>query len=326
MIQVFRKNWFVFTLLLLPYAVITRSWIFFGETATNRPDMPYSQTFEALNNVFPESNLWNVLLACVIVFLNAALINHIVIRNRIAREINLFPGMVYILLTALHKDMFWLSPMLVGQFFLLIGVANAFRIYQKPIAGIYLFNTGFFTAIAGLIFVPYTLFLIFGVLAILSLRKLGWRDIMQLITGYVLVFFFLAVIRFWQEVNPNPFLDLITLIEWKLGFTPYQVNEWIIFLIIAILTITGVINYRKFTIKKSIQSQKKINLIYWFLFLGFLTLPFHSTDAIFAGLIPVFFPFAVFIGMIMTRTRNEAAMEILHVFILFFVLFSHFWY
>ena len=326
MIQIFRRNWFVFTLLLFPYSLLTRAWIFFGDPVWSLSTADQSQAYSYLEKFFPANPLGNVILACVVVFFNAALINHIVIKNRIAREINLFPGMVYVVLTALHKDMFWLSPYLIGQFFLLVGVANIFRVYQKPFAGSYIFNAGLFTGLGAVIYIPYTVFILFCIIAILILRKFSIRDLLQLLLGFLIVFFFKAFLLYWHDAYPNPFTEYSSAFLWKLGFINYKINEWIIFVVMAGISLIGITNYRKFTIKKSIQSQKKVDLNYWFLIFGILTLPFTTTSTLFPALIILFFPLSVFIAMLMTRSKNEAAMEILHVFILFFILFSHFWF
>jgi hypothetical protein len=316
----------VFTLLLFPYALLTRVWAFF-----DMPSWPYqtddlSLVYRYLEQFFPENYLFNVILATFLVFIAAVQINNIVIKNRITREINLFPGMAFILLSALHKDMFWLSPQLIALVFILAALSNIFRIYQKPKSAVYIFNAGFFSGLATLIFFPYSLILVFSAVAILVLRKFDFREFIQLLSGFLLVFFFMAFIRFWNDLSLN-FIDIfLRQFQWSLGYRPYRLNEWIIFLLVFLLVITAIMNYRKFTIKKSIQSQKKVNLFYWFMVLAFITLPFVTTRFVFPGLLVLFIPFAVFLGMLMTRSKNEAALEMLHLFLLFFVIFSHFWF
>lgn len=326
MIQVFRKNWFVFTLLLFPYALVTRIWAFF-----DIPDWPYDTTslslvYQYFEQFFPKTYYWNVLLATVLVFINAVQINNIVIKNRISRDINLYSGMAFILLSSFHKDMFWLSPQLISLSFLLAAMSNVFRIYQRPKSAIYIFNTGFFTGLATLFYFPYSLFIFFAVIAIIILRKFVIREIIQLLVGFILVFFFLAFILFWNDQSFNFYEIFLKQFKWSFSFSFYQLNEWIILALSVLMIFVSISNYRKFTIKKSIQSQKKVNLFYWFMLFGFITLPFVPTIFIFPSLLIIYISFAVFIGMFMTRTKNEAALELLHLFLLFFIIFSHFWF
>lgn len=327
MIQVFRKNWFVFTLLLFPYALVVRVWIFFGIPS----EWPYetenlSLIYRYIEQFLPTSYLWNVILATVLIFINAAQINYIVIKNRIARDINLFPGMVFILLSALHKDMFWLSPQLISISFLLGALNNLFRIYQKPQSAGFLFSAGFFTGLATLFYFPFSLFLFFAIISILILRKFVLRELIQLLTGFFLVFFFMAFVRFWNDLNFNFVEIFLSQFKWSFSFSHYSLNEWIILAFTVLMLFIVSANYRKFTIKKSIQSQKKVNLIYWLMIIGFVTLPFIPTVFIFPSLLVIYVSYAVFIGMMMTRSKNQAAMELLHLFILFFIIFSHFWF
>lgn len=326
MIQIFRKNWFVFTLLLLPYTVVIRIWAFFDSPQWPYPISDQSPVYQYFEQFFPESYSMNVLVASVLIFFNAAQINNIVIKNRVARDINLFPGMVFIILSALHKDMFWVSPQLIAITFLLMGVANVFRIYQKPMASKYIFNAGFFTGISTLFYFPYLIFLVFMFISILILRRFKLIDLFQLFTGFGLVFFFLAFLLFWNNQDYNIFLLFKGQFRWSLGFKAYKLNEYLIFGSIVAMIIMSMTNYRKFTIKKSIQSQKKVNLVYWMMIFGLLSLPFIPTSLIFPALLAVFISFSIFIGMVMTRSRNETAMELIHLFVLFFIIFSHFWF
>jgi len=100
----------------------------------------------------------------------------------------------------------------------------------------------------------------------------------------------------------------------------------LIFLLLLILTISSFIYYRKFTIKKSIQSQKKVNLIYWILFFGILCLSFNLNKMLFSGLIILILPLSICGSMLMNRFKNDLGLELLHFFILFFIIFSHFWF
>ena len=271
--------------------------MFFG--ISNWPYNTENQTdaYRFIEQFLPETYYLNVLVATFLVFINAAQINNIVIRNRIAKDINLFPGMVFIILSSLHKDMFWVSPQLISITFLLGGVGNIMRIYQKPNSSGYIFNTGFFVGLATIFYPPNFLFLIFGIISILVLRKFDLREIIQLFVGFILVFFFVAFIRYWNDLDFNVFANYLS--KTDLSFSPLvlRLNEWIIILIGVLLLLTSMTNYRKFTIKKSIQSQKKVNLIYWFMVIAIITLPFLSTTFLFPSLLVLNISFSVFISL-----------------------------
>jgi hypothetical protein len=325
-VQLFRKNWFVFTLLLFPYTILTRVWVFFGT-----PNWPInienpSVAYKFLDQHLPGTYIWNVMLASFIIFLNAVIINHIVIKNRIAREINLYPGMLFILLTSIHKDMFWVSPHLISVSFLSIGISSVFRVYQKPNASIHLFNTGFFVGLSTMFFSPHFLFLIFAFLSTATLRKIKFRDFIQILVGFVLVFLFGLFFRFWNYGDVQIMPGFSEQFSWVFSINNIKLNELLIFLLLLILTISSFIYYRKFTIKKSIQSQKKVNLIYWILFFGILCLSFNLNKMLFSGLIILILPLSICGSMLMNRFKNDLGLELLHFFILFFIIFSHFWF
>ena len=324
MIQIFRKNWFVFSLLLLPYTVLTRIWIFF-ETPTV-PDFSQNMTpvYSYINQFLPSSYLYNELIACFLVFICAVLLNNIVIKNRIAREINLIPGMLLIFMSAFHKDTFFVSPLLVSSVILLIGFANIYRIYHRPFAGIYIFNAGFLIGLASLIYIPHILFA--GVLfaALFILRKVDIRDFVQLVSGMMIVFAFWGFISFWFEL-PLYYLENIPKNFYLINhFKLFKLNEIIILLILGISTLLSIFKYKSFVLKKSIQSQKKVELLYYIIAIGFINI-FISPDAfLFQSLFLIYIPVSAFLAMLMNRVRNEPALELAHLFLLFFVIFSHF--
>ena len=326
MVQLFRKNWFVFTLLLFPYTILTRIWIFFDKPQWPIDIESHTMVYKSLEQHLPDQYIPNVILASFLVFINAVHINHIVIKNRIAREINLFPGMVFILLSSMHKDLFWISPQLISITFLLIAISNIFRIYQKPKASIYFFNTGLLIGLASLFYIPYTMFLLFIFITVFNLRKLQIRDFIQILTGLLLVVGFVSFFRFWGDKDFTPFLDFKDqlIVSFKIG--RLQLNEIIIIIMILIMILLSILNYRKFTIKKSIQSQKKVNLIYWFMVFSLVSLIYGMNVFLFPNLLILFIPLSIFIAMLMNRYKNEASIELIHIFLLFFIIFSHFWF
>lgn len=324
MIQIFRKNWFVFSLLLLPYTVLTRIWIFFEKPAEIiQPDHP-TPVYTFLNQFLPSLYLYNVLVASFIIFICAVLLNNIVIKNRITREMNLIPGMIFVFMSSLHKDAFTLSPLLISSLILLFAFANIYRIYHRPFAGIYIFNAGFLTALAGLIYIPHILFAGVMIAALFILRKLNIRDFIQLFTGMILSVAFWGFISFWYGV---PFYYLENLPESFYltdHFKSYKLNEIFILAILVILTILSLVKYKSFVLKKSIQSQKKVDLLYYILGIAYLNVLIIPENFLFHGLLLIYIPLSVFLAMLMNRVRNEPALELAHLFLLFFVIFSHF--
>jgi hypothetical protein len=324
LIQIFRKNWFVFSLLLLPYTVLTRLWIFFEQPEEKDFTQKLTPFYQYISQFLPSSHLYNVMIACFLVFLCAVLLNNIVIKNRITREMNLIPGMLLILLSSFHKETFNISPMLVSSLLLLFGFANVYRIYHRPFAGIYIFNAGFLIGLASLIYVPHILFAGVLVAALFILRKVHIRDFVQLLTGLVIVIGFWGFICFWYEL---PFYYLETLPEnFYLAnhFKVFKLNEIIILIILVISTLLSIIRYKSFVIKKSIQSQKKVELLYYMLGIGFVNLILSPHSFLFHALFLIYIPLSVFLAMLMNRVRNEPALELAHLFLLFFVVFSHF--
>jgi len=324
LIQIFRKNWFVFSLLLLPYTVITRVWIFFEKPAEPVVNQNMTPVYTYINQFFPASHIYNVLIACFLVFICAVLLNNIVIKNRIAREMNLIPGMLLIFMSSFHKDTFTVTPLLVSSVFLLFAFANTYRIYHRPFAGIYIFNAGFLVGIASMIYIPHILFAGALVASLFILRKVHVRDFVQMMAGLIIAFSFWGFVSFWFEI---PFYYLNNLSEnFYLAnhFRLFKLNEFIILIILGVSILFAIIKYKSFVLKKSIQSQKKVELLYYILAIGFIIMFISPGAFLFHSLFLIYIPLSVFMAMLMNSIRNEPALELAHLFLLFFVIFSHF--
>ncbi len=324
MIQIFRKNWFVFSLLLLPYTVLTRIWIFFEKPEIPATNLNTTPVYNYIDQFLPSDSLFNALTASFLVFICAVLLNNIVIKNRIAREINLIPGMLLIFMSSFHKDTFFVSPILVSSVILLFGFANIYRTYHRPFAGIYIFNAGFIVGIASLIYVPHILFTGVLFVALIILRKVDFRDFVQLFTGLIMAFAFWGFASFWFELPFYYFEKLPEHFYLTNHLKSYKLNEIIILIILGLSLLLSVFKYKSFVLKKSIQSQKKVELLYYLIAIGFICMMISPDQFLFHSLFVIYIPLSVFLAMLMNKVRNEPALELAHLFILFFIIFSHF--
>lgn len=324
MIQIFRKNWFVFSLLLLPYTVLTRIWIFFEKPESSTVDINTTPIYQYISQFLPTDYLFNALTASFLVFICAVLLNNIVIKNRIAREMNLIPGMLLIFMSSFHKDTFLVSPILVSSVILLFGFASIYRTYHRPFAGIYIFNAGFLVGIASMIYVPHILFI--GVLlgALIILRKVDFRDFVQMFTGLTMAFAFWGFASFWFDLPFYYFEKLPEHFYITNHLKSYKLNEIIILIILGISLLLSVFKYKSFVLKKSIQSQKKVELLYYIIAIGFISTLICPDEFLFHSLFLIYIPLSAFLAMLMNKVRNEPALELAHLFLLFFVIFSHF--
>ena len=322
MIEFFRKNLFLNSLLLLPYTALIRIKSIIDPQVYTFKE--YDSSFTILfYKIFENKPLYQAIFAIVLIFLHAVLINRMVIKSRITRELTLFPGLFYIILCTIIPEFLILSPILIANTFLLFGIQNLFAVYKKPRASTYIFSTGFWISIAALFYFPFATFLIIGYIGIFILRSFKVKERFQyLISVLVPLFWFLTyhllsgtLSNFMKELADNFHLNHL--------FSNLNTGNILIYLCLGISLLILVLSYNQFTIKKSIQVQKKIDIIYWILL---ATIPglflFHSINL--DHLIILGVPSSIAIAMLFIRLKNALYGELIHLLLLIFIFAKHF--
>lgn len=320
LIAVFRKNYFSNSLLLLPFTALIRifSLIYPDNSEMIREGgILYNPVAEILaGHPFLTS-----VLSIFIVFFTAVNINRLIIRNRIANEITLLPGLFYIILVSLTPEQLTLSPLQIGSFFIVLVMFNIFKTYKKFNCEIYLFNAGLYTGITAMFCNSMILFFLPVFLGFLLIRSFNIREFFQLLSGLVTIFYFYAFYGIWsgQNLSFDP-LYLAHIKKLSAGGTSFYIiaSSFILLSIIILMT------YRNFIIKKSIQSQNKINILTWYLLFSFLLIWFFDPQMKFGYSYLIAFGLSYFTSAIFLRLKNKMILEIVYVVIIFSILIYHF--
>lgn len=322
MLSFFRQNLFFNSLLLLPYTIIVRihSLIYPESYASSEIEGWFNWTlFEWLKNV----PVIQSILAILLIFLQAVTINYIVNRHRLTLRPNLFPGVFYILLVSLSKESLYLNPVLFANVFFLLAVVNLFKTYRVAQVSTSIFNSAFFIGIASLFYMPTLLYLLPCFIALFMLRSFRVKERMQYLLGAVTALFLAFSIFFYFGLyhsflqpyfNSNIALPQISDIQLK-ALIP---TGLVLLAMIAVIT-----NYYSLRKKKSIQSQRKIDILYWFLFFSPIMLLFwYRIDS--WSLLLISMPLSILIGMMLYRVKNQLIAELIHFVALAVIFTIHF--
>ena len=319
MLEIFRNNNFVFTFLLIPYAIFLRFLaIYFGLGETIEVEGIWTRWIFG-----PEitQNAMNQSLAILLVFLQAAMINRIVIRNRMTHEMTLFPGLFYVLLVSFFPGYVGLSPILIANTLLLIGIGELFISHKKLGTAEHIFSVGFWFSGAALVYHGYLLIILFPIIGLSMLRNVKWVNWAQLIIGICAPILITVMISILMNESP-----LLLFSGWaaKGGAFDFRLEHaWISIAqlgFFGIWIIASLLQYNVFTIKKNIHAQKKIDLCFWLMGFALLCVSFisniHITDWIFISI-----PLSILIAMSFLRMRSRISSELIH-FILIIALLT----
>jgi len=318
-VSIFKKNLFFNSLLLLPFAMIMRLYSLVNASLL-KPVEEGGILYQLLIKILPDSPVFYSFLSIFVVFIEAVLINRLVIKNRFSRDITLLPGMFFIILVSLSPKMHILSPILSGLLFVILSFADLFKTYKKYQSERYLFNAGFYLGIAALFYFNYIILIIPLFLGFLSIKAFKWIEVFQLISGLLLVVYFYAFGLYWYGeplIFPKISFNLHI-------FYPQNLFDYLIIGFYLFFIINTIFTYRKFVIKKSIQSQKKINIIFSVLIFSIATVFLINPDDFYNYLYLMAFALSYFTAAIFLRIKNNLLVEIVTVILIFVILIYHF--
>lgn len=318
MIQVFKRNLFFNSILLLGYAIVLRIHFFVaplsGLSSGQHPIQEWILSWGG-------SPMSQQIIATLILFFQAVFINRIVITNRLSNQITLLPGMVYLFLCSILPATAPLSLVLIANTFLLIALARAFKVYRSASAAVYVFDIGLYVGIASIIYEPSLVMAVLAYLSLVIMRTVKWSDRVQLLAGMVCPYYLWYVSVAFTGTDTAVISYLGSIFTLALPPTS-QVLALVVLIVTVLLSLIQVFNYSAYTGKKSIQVQKKIDILYWFLLLtGVGTVLAHSTiDHVLMLAIPLSF----FLSQSILRFGNLMTAELIHLAFVVLILCYHF--
>lgn len=321
MISFFRKNLFINSLLLLPYIVLLRIKSFFI-------DQPYvcgdgeSYLTKNIFDIFDTVTLQAVL-SIVIIYINALMINRIVIKNNLSKENNLVSGLMYVIFASFLLQLLPLSPVLLASPFIILSVQCIFNSYNNLKASDEIFLSGFYMATASLFYFPVFYFFLFTMIGFIIMRSFTFKERIQHIIGWSIP---LVLAMAWEYFNMYAAQDIPFYFYSKFGFiwlNGIPLPVLLLMLFIGILTLICIFSFGTYMSKKVIASQKRVSILYWLMLFSGLTILIYSGLAI-DHIHIIAIPFAIFITLNLLEMKNQLWPEILHLLFILLLVILHF--
>jgi len=138
-------------------------------------------------------SFYNVLLAAVLVFIQALLLNHLVNHYNLLGKPTFLPALMFIVVSGLFTPFLVLSPPLICNFIVIWMLFKLFSFYKSKDAKSAAYDLGMIVAAGSIIYLPFIYFFLVIWTALVIFRPFNWREWAACIMGYITVFFFLAV-------------------------------------------------------------------------------------------------------------------------------------
>lgn len=318
MLEIFRRNRFFNSLLLLPYTILVRVWLVFdGQSpAFNIKGVLTDWLFSGLDS---DGGL-ALLLSIVIVYLQALMLNRLIIRNLITQELTLFPGLFYILLVSFFPEYNGLSAPLLANTFVILALDRLLSTHKNTGNASRIFTAGFWFSVAFLFYFGYIVLFLCGILGLSMLRTVRARQGLQFLIGFLAP---LSIVGMLDYLIHSDIKDFQMHFSGQIGFLDIGIPiGWPLYLqgaLFGFLVILALFNYASFTLKKNINVQKKVNLMYMWLFLLFGIVMVQS-GIFYEEWTVLSLPLACFVAMLFARSQQWLILEIVHFGVLLSVL------
>lgn len=235
------------------------------------------------------------LLAFILLFIEAILLNTVVNRFKLLPANSYFPAFCYLLFTSFFPEWNVFSAPLLANLLLVVILPQLLNLYSAQQPRSSAFSLGFFMGIGGLIYAPVLAMLALIWIALLVSRPFRLAEWVVAVVGVLCPYYFLCTILFLLDklsviptLVPAPALSYPDLLPypWVLGGA--------VFLLIWFLY--GNIRMQQDHMKMMIHARKCWQILLAFVTTGFI-LAFLPDRFSFSGWLVAFLPMAVFIAM-----------------------------
>jgi hypothetical protein len=243
--------------------------------------------------------------------------------NRLENESSLLPGVFYVIFISAISEFLVFSPQIIGMTFILFSLTELFQTYKKPKSEHLIFSSGFWAGVGALFYLPCILYSLVVVVGLVILRSVKFKEWFQTLVGLCIPFFLYGTILFWQDS-----LGLLgEYLQSNAGFFEkirgLNHKEIIAFSTLGLLILASVLSYAAITSRKSIQISKKIDILYWGLFLSLFVFGLRQPDTM-ADIQFLAIPICVFLGFLFQKIENRMISEIVHLVMITLIIVGHF--
>lgn len=322
MLEFFRKNYFINNILLLPYIFLVRVGLFFDPQ-----NLDFSKKSEGVVKfIYPwlDNVYVNIVATNLLIFLHALILNYMFLNHKLSKNTSLFAGLFYVLWVSLVFFGAGLTDALIANTFVIIAIRNIWRSYKQAVVTSQIFKAGFMLGLAGLIFPPYYIFIVFAVIGLYIIKSVRILDLAQLLVSFCVPLFLFFTYNYWrdQPFNPMSFLNDYTF-YWPSLDTNGSLLFYMVLGLFFLFTVLSFFWYSDLQSRKNIEAQKKIDTLYWFiLFIVIAFLSFSQYGSSFLLVLAI--PLSFFLGIKVSDSKNKLTYEFVHLLFLGIIISSQF--
>lgn len=317
MLRIFRTNQPLVALLLLAYAFLLRSYQFL--TPIQWQPKGSNLMSDWIYEQFPHNSLGTNIAALLLVFIQALMMNGIINRYKMTREVTFIPALIYILLSSIIPEFLYLSPVLMATTFYIIAVDQLLRWFKRPEAAAQIFNVGFWLALGSMFHFSISVFFLLALIGLSNLRSLRMNELLILAIGFFIPYFLMGVHQFWFDrfdvFWSAHVLGNFQFFDWQISNIPSTYLKIIVFTILVLWILIG---FQGYFFKTSIQTQKNVGILTWSIFITLISLMYQKELGL-TFLLLLNVPLSFFVAFNLLNIERKMIAEIVHLVLVLIV-------
>lgn len=269
----------------------------------------YHSLIRGLRAISGNSGVIPAILAYLLVFAQAVMINSVFFKHRLLNKPNFLPALAYILITALFPEWWLLSSTLVVNTFMIVAWNYLTELYKSQRAKQLVFNAGIIIGLGSFFYFPSAAFIILAIAAILIMRPFSLPEILLCILGATVPYYFLFA---WLYLSGS--LEIGKYIpRLAISYPQFQqtIWAWIALLLLMVPFLFSGIYIQNQILRMLIQVRKNWSLILVYLLIALLV-PFINGSRAFEYWILCAVPFAAFHANVYFAPQKKWIATILH--------------
>lgn len=259
-----------------------------------------------------------LVLGAVLQFIQAIIVNRLVNENKMISRKTYMPGVIFIILSSFVPQALVLSPLSLALTFTMLAVAAVFRLTKKEKAYGDVFDVGFLSSIAVLLYFPSVVLILFAYISLGSLRPFRMREWLAALFGFVTPLFVAFVAFYVTESTPENFLPAYSFKH--VGFKPEQWIQAGAFLICAV----GAFIVLPLVLQSTLIQVRKLTTLLTVLFGLLIPAFFLQQQLSFSYVLLLSFPVSVITSMLLVQFKNPLVSEVFHLILILLVLAGQF--
>ncbi len=242
-------------------------------------------------------------LAGFLILFQGLRLNVIFTRNEVFPEKSMLAALLYVTMGSLFYEFDLLSPLLIGNTFVLLALGYLTSISKGAYNTRKLFKAGFMLGLAALSYLPLLFFLIIGIFAILFYASNAFRSFLLLLCGFAFPYAVVGTYYLYTGAL-GPFIDFNLISSWgfQLDFllAPADILRlWMMPLLILLLAF-----YRLTTITVGLNYQAKFQQLMFLWLMTGLVVAF-SAQVISAVSLLLFLPAIAYFGVYFFQQKKR---------------------